>query len=251
MANEVNDSALDAAAEEVAVEEEAVETVEEETVETADEVVEEDEDTARVNAEVEHKESSRLGRRLSAMEERMDAFLNQAERLVTPRDEIVEEIDPDMPVTLKEVEAYINRKEETKRTGRVNYESAYVRSVAKLSDGEDGEFADKVMDEMEANFNTEYSIDGGRDAEVNWLKASNAVLRQGSQKKNPLKGKKPKGALGVGGADVVTTREFQIPELDDAAKHLLANSNLTDEQVERALGSKKLYSSGERNAKNV
>lgn len=245
MSDHVDDSALDAAAEVVATEEEAVEETHEEVIE---DVVETEEE---VKAKGEHKESSRLGRRLSAIEERMDVFLSQAEKLVTPKDEAIEEIDPDMPVTLKEVEAYLGRKEETRRNGRVNYESAYVRSVAGLAEGEDSDFANRIMDEMESNYNAEYSKDGGRDAEINWLKASNAVLKKGTQKKNPLTGPKTKAPLGVGGADTNTERGYTRPKLDAATEDLIARSNFSDEQLERALTSNKIYSAGERNAKNV
>jgi hypothetical protein len=256
MSQNVDDSTLDAAAEDVAVEEDAVETeeIDEETdeqeVESEDEVEETDkEDTAELEA---HKERSRLGRRLSAMEERMDAFLNKAEQLVTPKEELFdEEIDPDMPVTLKEVEDYMAKKERTNTETRLKYENSYVKSVANLSSGEDPDFADKVIAEMETNFNSEYSKDGSRDAEVNWLKASNAVLKAGTKKSNPLKGKKPKAPLGVGGSDTNASRGYVRPKLDAATEDLISRSNFTEEQIKEALTSTKLYTAGERNAKNV
>ena len=42
------------------------------------------------------------------------------------------------------------------------------------------------MEEMESNYNTVYSKDGSADAEKNWLKAENAVLKRGKDvKKKP------------------------------------------------------------------
>ena len=74
------------------------------------------------------------------------------------RTEAPEEIDEDMPMTLKELKAFMAKEKENADCVKRSYDNNYIKEFLKLSEAMDEEkFADAVMTEMEKNFNSVYS----------------------------------------------------------------------------------------------
>lgn len=255
MSDKVSDSELDdAIEEEVATEDAAAgeeETNEKKEEEGAEEEKEEVEETGKSEeAAEEHKVSSRLGRKVKNLEDRIAAY-ESVERQKEP----VEELDSEdeTSVSMKDVRVLIAKAKKEDEETKTAYNNTYLQTAISLSEHEDEEFANTVLDEMDTNFNTLYSDDPTKDAEMNYLKAQNAVLRktQNKGKENPLKGDKPKAALGVTGGDTNTQSTFKMPKLDEHAQDLIKHSNFTEEDIRDALTSKTLRITGEYPVKNV
>lgn len=260
----VSDSELDAAIEEevatedTAAEETTEETHEEEKEEEGAEEKEGEEETAETGDKAgdtsaeEHKTSSRLGRKVKNLEDRLAEAISNLEKSPEPKEELDFD-DENASVSLKDVRTIIAKAKKDEEDTKVAYNNTYLQTAISLSESEEEEFANTVLDEMDANFNTLYSNDPARDAETNYLKAQNAVLRksQNKGKDNPLKGKKPKAALGVTGGDNNTQSTFKMPVLDEHAQDLIKHSDFTEQDIRDALEGKNLRITGEHPIKNV
>lgn len=197
----------------------------------------------------EHQARSDLGRKLAAMHRRQDetsetlARISQLlEKVATSRTEApaldAPQIDPDEPVTYKELFQIIDRKEQEKIKAKTNYDRSYSavleRSFSEYVD-EKGEMnaaeIDGVLEEMRI---LKYvpSNDPEKDALANLRKAERAYLKkqtaQPKQKVNPLKGEAPRSPLGTAGAGKPPAKVSAPIKLDSHAEAYLKSISASE-----------------------
>lgn len=203
---------------------------------------------------------SRLGRRVKGLESKLDEVLNllvtQASRPPAqepPKEkEDEEELDPDLPLTLRDLETYNAKKVAVARQREEAYSKDYVMSVYKLSQSEeDKELLAEVLHEMDDNPECNQRVYGHSkiDAEANYLKAYKIVatkrMRGEPKKKSPLEkneGKKGPADSGANAQSRSTARGVPPVELDEDAKHFLnylkdKGATLSEADVKDALDS--------------
>jgi hypothetical protein len=76
---------------------------------------------------------------------------------------------------------------------------------------------------------------GAMDAAKNII-AAKSQLSQGTAKKIPLKGEKPRAPLGGGGGDKVPAASKKVPKLDAVAAQYAKDTNMTDDDIIRVFG---------------
>jgi regulator of replication initiation timing len=252
---------LTQAAEEAVADQQTTQETEETTEET-EEVAETTEEVVEEQAEelpTDHKERSNLGRKLTALHRRVDETDNQFGDIKKQLESLIkqnvkdplESLEPDEPVTRKEMESILEARERLRESRDKSYNENYVRTISGLGSDLGQEEYDAVLAEMrdvtydptdnperdaEMNFLKAEKIylrkvtydptdNPERDAEMNFLKAEKIYLRKKmakpADKVNPLKGEKPKDKLGVATTQTSVTKETKQPKLDDYAQSYL------------------------------
>ena len=267
---QVTDEALDAAAETVAadtvqateevVPEEGADVPEEGAIEEiAKEVDESPAGNILIEEEVpeepdDHGERSQLGRRvgeidrnltsqIEQMQDKMDSFLKGVES-ARPQQQPAPMYDDneEIPMTMGDLNKWYNNRVQHDRQraseDTTRYESGYRETFSKLASKTEPEEAKKIEDEMLANFNVRHSNDPQLDAERNFLRAENAVLRNRPPEKpqTNLRQSTPKG----GASNTATAqRKAGAVKLDPIAAEFVAelkkNNDWSDEDVSKAL----------------
>jgi hypothetical protein len=262
MSEEVTDEALDAAASEVAVDDVLADDAIEEVAEEID-VVEEEAETAEEAVETDevipdepddHGERSALGRRvgeidrnltsqLTQMQEKMESYFQGAKSVQPPQPpEVTYDDNEEIPMTMGELNRLLDsrdqRRTQLQEEDATRYESGYRETFSRLSGDIEPEEAKKIEDEMLANFNVRHSNDPTLDAERNFLRAENAILRNRPPEKPSTKLRQGK-SLGGESATVTTKRKAGAVKLDPIAAEYVAEmkkkNNWTDEDVSKAL----------------
>ncbi len=195
----------------------------------------------------EHKESSALGRKVkgledkfTSVEEKIDMLLDAGPGKIENDDTDIAGLDRDfIPTTRKELDEYMDKRDKEKANREKGYDRKYMTGFGKFKEEED---YDEVMNELKQNFNFKHTDNGDLDAEMNYLKASRAFYRKklsGKSPDTPLKGKDPKGPLGVGsdGEPTIVT-DTPLPKLDEYAKDFVSKVGMSDESVKKALNGK-------------
>jgi hypothetical protein len=197
----------------------------------------------------EHQARSDLGRKLAAMHRRQDetaetlSRISQLlERVATAKSETpaldAPQIDPDEPVTYKELLKIVESREQQKVQAKTNYDRSYSavleRSFAEYVD-EKGEMnaaeIDGVLDEMRI---LKYvpSNDPEKDALSNLRKAERAYLKkqtaQPKAKVNPLKGETPRSPLGTTAGGKSPSKVAATIKLDKDAEAYLSFVSTSD-----------------------
>lgn len=244
--SKVSHDALDAVLDEETAASESAETIEseettEETTETVgEEVTETEEEKAKRE---EHEERSRLGRKVSKMEQTQTAFMDEMRGLMVQRQpEVRVDTLDDEPIGLTKGESKADflrwrEEERTKESEtKVRYETDYRNSFSELGTEYTDAEHKKITDEMMANFNVVRSMDGAADGRENYLRAENSLLRKGvKSRENPLAKKTPEAALG-GAADSATdTSTTPIIKLDKYAQDFVDKTKMSDESIRKAL----------------
>ena len=262
---QVTDEALDAAAETVAadtvqasdevVPEVGTDAPEEGTEEPEAITASEEEGVAEIPEEPEdHGERSALGRKvgdnyreltneLEQMKRELDSF-KQGVQSVQPQQPPAPAYDDNemLPETMGELNRWYenrvqhDRQQQTEDTTR--YESGYRDTFSELSRGLEPTEAKKIEDEMLANYNVRHSNDPQLDAERNFLRAENALLKNRPPEKpqtNLRQGKPTGGASGT----TTAQRKASAVKLDPVAAEFVAelkkNNDWSDEDVSKAL----------------
>jgi 5S rRNA maturation endonuclease (ribonuclease M5) len=268
---EVTDEMLDRAAdgvdevEEVATEDETTEETTEEEVEK--EVAEEEVgETASEEAEdtpeepEDNAERSRLGRRVSELEgdllkarqesqastDNLNETLKKLTGLIGKNEEPAEEEFFELPETkadldklIKESVSAIKQEESSQITKQSEeYSKGYIDTVMSLID--DDPEGEAILKLLEDDFNTKHSkvdtMQGGvMDAAKN-IMAAKSQLSQGTVKKIPLKGEKPRAPLGGGGGDKIPKAAKKMPKLDATAAAYVKETGMSDDDVIRVFG---------------
>lgn len=191
-------------------------------------------------------ERSRLGRKVKSLEETVQALMQKLETVAVtdikaPEEKIeAEEEEEFIPTTKKELEEFLEHREERKKKQNIDYETKYIAVVNNLGLEEDDTAHEAIVEEMMKNFNVRYSNDPARDAEINYLKAERAYLKKqmaavaSTERTNPLKGNgKP---VPVGGDTKVTKKKVALPKLDKYAEEFARDTGMTEDDLRRYLG---------------
>jgi len=222
----------------------AEENLEEE--ETQEEIEEEPQEPEIPDEPTDHVVRSKLGRRVSAIETKIDSFMDEMRFMMQKKnpDEFDEdEIDPDEPLTLRQLEKWEEKKAESANKYNADYDS----QIHQLEmEEEDETFQAEVMKEFLQNHNFKRSNNGKNDAKLNYLNAQIAVLKKSKEtKENPLgknKGKEVKG-LGTPSGSKSDTTKGTVIKLDPDTKEFLdyirstpGGESWTDEKVSEIMG---------------
>jgi hypothetical protein len=119
------------------------------------------------------------------------------------------------------------------------YQDGYVDTVMNLLDGDpDGKELYELInsDDFNIKHSKANTMQGGvMDAAKN-LMAAKAQLSQGTARKIPLKGEKPRGPLGGGGGDKIPKAAKKMPKLDATAAAYVKETGMSDDDVIKVFG---------------
>ncbi|MCK4328787.1 hypothetical protein KAX02_02985 [candidate division WOR-3 bacterium] len=175
-----------------------------------------------------HKSRSDLGRKISAFHRRQDEFDDRIDRLLSvmetqglPEDPGLQS-EPGDIVTHADINKILDDREKTKTQNAQNYDKQYVASISALSSELSEQEYNEIFAEMQ-NITYNPSNDPARDAELNFIKAERAFLRKkvAGKKTNPLKGEKPRSALGGITNQTTVVKDATLPKLDAAGESYL------------------------------
>lgn len=237
----VTDSALDKASEETEVTEA---TPGQEPVADVSETQKTVEQTEKEKEE--QRERSALGRKVKALEDKFDRFLEKADTYFQnppQAQEIKSVFDSEDYLTVNKLEELLEyregKKAQKQRETLKKYEDKYLDTFARLGADEkldDDEFV-KVDEIMRKSFNASYSnySDPIADAERNFLKAMRAYEKGKDSKKSlNLKGDTPKGTSAGSGTKMVD-KSIKMPELDEHARDFVNRYKIPEEKVAKVL----------------
>ena len=221
----VTDAELNAAAEGKTTEEKVVEELpkEEPKPQPIEKTPEE------VAAEEEHKERSRLGRKLAKVEEELLEQRKQTNELMELlRTQLVpkpQEEKPNLPEyisTPQELDQYLEYREQEKFKKQQQYNQSYARNVMGFKTN-DPDIHSEILKEMDANFRAIPTGDPILDAEINYSKAKAAYYAKLAstrkvEKEVPLRGGKEEVPTGLSGSSRVVIKESPLPKLDSVAQ---------------------------------
>ena len=201
-------------------------------------------------------ERSKLGRRVSAIESSIQTLVEELRTVIkqtgkedTPTDEEediwTDEDDENGYVTKKDLTGFYQklRMQEAKEADRVKsetdkYNSDYNSVFQEFGKTGDAEFHAEVLQEMKAHHNFKRSNSGLLDAELNYLKAKDAVLqKKATEHENPLDKNKGKDAknLGVPSDTVVPGKIGALVKLDKYAEEFVSRVGMSEDSVKKAL----------------
>lgn len=203
------------------------------TEEVAEDVVEDQEvseDVSEVSDEqkqrdTENAERSKLGRKVKTLEEqitRLSGLLERKQQEQEPEDSIL---------TPENLPKYIERLEQERSHKKQEYSSSYTSKFAEI--GAEDENFDDVWAEMYANHNAVVTGDPSVDAQINYLKAQNALLKKGP--KNPVQGKGATTNTAVNIPDGMQKKQTVMPKLDHVAAEFLKKTGLSPEWAAKKL----------------
>ena len=184
---------------------------------------------------VDNADRSKLGRRVSAIESSIQTLVDELRTIMKPagkeeppEEDLLSDEDDDEYVTKKTLTGFYQklRMQETREADRVKsetdkYNNDYNSVFQELGKTVDAELHTEVLQEMKAHHNFKRSNSGVLDAELNYLKAKDAVLQKKSAgPKNPLDKNKGKDAQNLGSpSDTIVTGKADTPlKLDKYAE---------------------------------
>ena len=219
-----------------------------ENQETATETVEEQEVSEEVQ---EHQTSeydddglptdqatrSKLGAKVAAALRKQDALEENVIRLTEMMEKLAHaggrreeepDYDLDEPLTARQLERYLEKHEQKKMREQQQYQEGYRRTLTRLGPDLDDNSWTEVYNEMMAHHNMVHSGNPEIDAQLNWERAQNSVLRKKAPKREPnLKGDKAKGTAGIKEPGSGKT-EVALPKLSKAAQEYVDNIRRRD-----------------------
>ena len=186
-------------------------------------------------AEEEHKERSRLGRKVAKFEEELleqRRHTNELMELLRAQMTKKEpEESPNLPAyinTPEDLEKYLEHRETKKVKQHQDYHEGYAKTVfgfksSETKPGDAPEIHAEILKEMDANFRNIPTGNPNIDAEINYSKAKAAYYAKLSASKKverevPLKGGKEEVPTGLSGASRVVGKETVLPKLDSVAQ---------------------------------
>ena len=189
--------------------------------------------------EEDHRERSKLGRKVKQLEdviqqqnERMEMLMNKLEKPHSPVEE------EDVP---EDVAKWFAAYERKKGTEQQRYSQGYLKSfwVEGKNDREnDPELYDEIYKEMATNFNVRYSNDPSMDAAINYGKAARAVLKKqtASVKSKPnVKADKPQASTSLDVKSRSVPEPSEDEDLDPEAREFVKKIGMSRESVREAL----------------
>uniref|UniRef100_A0A6M3XR07 Uncharacterized protein n=1 Tax=viral metagenome TaxID=1070528 RepID=A0A6M3XR07_9ZZZZ len=194
-----------------------------------------------------HKERSKMGRRVAGLEQNLNLLVQKIDQLVTAKT-VAEPVDPDddEPVfmTKKQLREFVRTQAkdeigQTKieeQTARNEYENAYVSHVRQIGADLPPKQLDAVFKEMYDHHNEVIHKIPKVDADINFHRAvaSLAVKSKPVSKVIPLKKDDPKN-LGGPADTIIEGKKVEKPKLDEHAAAFARYHKLTDDQIASAL----------------
>lgn len=213
----------------------------------------------------EHKERTRLGRKVAKLEDTLSAVLKQNEELIgilkdkqapparQPEPQIEENLDLSDPAQL---DRFLDQREQ-QRTRKaqetvIQYQRGYLGELngwMEKAEGDGDADAKEIRalltkEGPDAIFNVRYSNDPKADFERNLYKASAHFWKQKAAtpvkeaRPNPLKNEKPKAPLGVAGESKTDGPKGPPPlQISSAAKAYAEKMGMTEDEMRAALAS--------------
>lgn len=210
---------------------------------TADVETKKEEKQETKETETEQQERSRLGRRVSNMEVKMDAFMNEARTFFQGSKPAVNTPEnPEYVSTADDVRRVLQDMEKEQKNAQVRYETDYVTQVIRLGAEEgltDAEIG-RMEDLLKTSFNKTYSEhkDPKSDAERNFLRAMRVIDKERNgqpDKEINLKGDKPVGTS-INTNSKVTDKTKTLIKLDEYAQKFVDYHKMDDDKVRKSLG---------------
>lgn len=240
----VSDNDLNAAAEEELDQEPTEDPTAEGDIEGEDTL---DDDTQLADDELipdepdDNAERSRLGRRVSSVEQGiaeikgMIAGLTGQKREPEAQDTPID-IDPDEPITYRELQEVLRRQKEEESQVDKRYLRAYQAEIDRLGQSADPKVHDAIVTELLAKHHVRRDGNQGQvDAAINYRDAQIALL---SKRKSTF-GKKDATGAPVGGS-LKTQNTGPKPKaqvkLDKYAQDFVDSTGMSNEDVEETLG---------------
>ena len=189
--------------------------------------------------EEDHKERSKLGRKVKYLEdtiqqqnERIEMLLNKLEKPPSPVE------DEEVPEDVVRWNAALKRKEAAEQ---MKYSQGYLKSfwVEGKNDREsDPDLYDEIYKEMATNFNVRYSNDPSMDAAINYGKAARAVFKKqtASVKSRPnVKADKPQASTSLDVKSRSVPEPSEDMDLDPEAREFVKKIGMSKESIAEAL----------------
>ena len=229
--------------------EEEIQVADTEVTETEQPVTEEVEGTEEVSEQVQEPEydtdglptdqaaRSKLGAKVAAALRKTDTLeeilakqqqmLEQFMQMGGRRD-VEPEYDPDEPLTPRQLEKYLERHEQKKQQQQQEYQDGYRRTMTRLGPDLSDDSWTEVYNEMMAHHNMVHSGNPEIDAQLNWERAQNAVLRKKAPKRVAnLKGDSANKLTGIKEPGSAKT-EIALPKLSKEAQDYVDNVRRRD-----------------------
>lgn len=190
--------------------------------------------------EIEHDESSKLGRKFKYLENKVDSMLDAVNRLAdaksAPAD--LDDVDDDLPMTRRELTSFMKDRDREQDRLEDTYNREYLLELGRLTKDMSEEEAKAVLDILDSKHNTRSHKDPAiaagfnlRDSQIDYLRVGKAG------RTTPLNegGSRIPVPAGLSGGEVITPVNKAVPELDDDAKDFLKKSNMSTDDINDAL----------------
>lgn len=197
--------------------------------------------------ETDHQFRSRLGRRVSDIESKIDSFMSEMRSTMQGLNKIPAQ--PDKTVsgeeqyvsTADDVRRVLTSMEQEKKESQGKYDRDYIGTLVRLGteEGLTDQELGRVENLLVTSFNKTYSEhkDPSSDAERNFLKAMRVLdkekIGQPDRKVN-LKGDEPKGT-GINQQPKQIDREAPVIKLSKYAQEFVDYHHMTDDKVRKAM----------------
>lgn len=205
---------------------------------------------------VDNAERSRLGRRVSSLDERLDKLSMLVEQgfrnLVKPKEEEEEpeddlfgtDEDEDKPLTKRELAEFLERRERARYKAHEQYANTYRNAVNDyLSKINDEDVRNAVLEEFKEKYNKRLSDNGANDG-LNNIRTAHIEILQGltskiKEKQNPFeKNTDTEEEVALGGKTNQSnklSKERKKIKLDAAAAEYAAAVGMSEDDVQEAL----------------
>lgn len=219
-------------------------------VETEEKTRAEIEEQVRTELKAEgHKESSKLGRRISAMEDQMNSFFERADNIFTRQnnDNAITEIADDEYLTAKQVNDILSTRDQKEAENQNKYSRDYIKQIRSIEQRNevDEETHLKVValiSNEDGKFNKASHQDPTAACEINYLKALN-YLKSRDKKDLKLKGDNNTPPAGDG-TKIISKKEKEL-ELDNDTLEYMKRRGISTEKAKEYLKDKSpIYSGG-------
>lgn len=245
----VADDDLSKAWGDVSEEEKAEETKEEETKpETEDKKPPEKPEGSKASAEskddedgLDHKESSKIGRKLKGLYDKVNTLTSELESLRKPKPEQEIEV-PEVISTPEDVDKYLAARSQKLQREQQDYEKSYLGQVQQLSaKTDDEELHEEIVAEMMQSFNVKHTNNAFADARVNYAEAKASLLSKKISGKKKVPDRDTADAPPIQPAASATrtvAKTISLPSLDAAATDYvgyLRKRGMSDEDIAKEL----------------
>ena len=192
--------------------------------------------------DLDHKEKSKLGRKLKGMEDRYNLLLEEVERLKSQGAKTSDEIEvPSVISSPDDIDKYLQAKSQKEHREKREYEGSYMKQINALKEMND-DLHEDIFAEMMANFNVRHSSNAFADARINYAEAKASILSKkfsSGEKlvpKRETSGKPP--VTPAAGSSRAASKVASLPKLDDDAQNFvsyLRAKGMSDDDIAKEL----------------